>query len=47
MNSKGFNIYEGEDGNLFFEVDGEFYKIIKGKLMYQDILDIQQNYTSI
>lgn len=47
INAKGFKIYEGEDGNLFFEIDGEFYKIIKGKLLYKDILEFQQNYTSV
>ena len=46
INSQELKIYEGEDGNLFFEVDGEFYKIVKGKLMYKDILDYQQNYTN-
>lgn len=47
INAKGFKIYEGVDGNLFFEIDGEFYKIIKGKLLYKDILEFQQNYTSV
>lgn len=47
INAKGFKIYEGEDSNLFFEIDGGFYKIVKGKLMYKDILEYQQNYTSI
>lgn len=47
INAKGLKIYEGEDGNLFFEIDGEFYKIIKGKLLYKDILEFQQNYTSV
>lgn len=47
VSSKVFKIYEGEEDNLFFEVDGVFYKIVKGKLIYKDILDYQQNYTSV
>ncbi len=44
--SKKLEIYEGADNNLFFKVDGEIYKIVKGSLQYKDLLMYQENYTS-
>lgn len=46
-NSKEFKIYEEADGSLYFEVEGEFYKTVKGRLMYKDILEYQQNYIRV
>lgn len=43
---KELEIYEGADKNLFFKVDGETYKIVKGNLQYKDLLMYQENYTS-
>jgi hypothetical protein len=45
-NSEKLEIYEGIDKNLFFKVDGEIYRIVKGSLQYKDLLTYQENYTS-
>ena len=45
-NSEKLEIYEGTDKNLFFKVDGEIYRIVKGSLQYKDLLTYQENYTS-
>ena len=44
-NSKELEIYEKTDKDVFFKVDGEIYKIVKGSLQYKDLLIYQENYT--
>lgn len=45
-NSKELELYEGTNKNLFFKVDREIYKIVKGSLQYKDLLIYQENYTN-
>ena len=45
-NFKDLEIFEGEDKNIFFKVDGEFYRIVKGIMQYKDLLMYQENYTT-
>lgn len=45
-NSKELEIYEKTDKDLFFKVEGETYKIVKGSLQYKDLLMYQENYTN-